>query len=326
LEELESRDVPSYLAAEFPGHGVWRYQSTSGTWTQLTAANASVAVADRIGDVVAEIPGQGVWLYPAFWQFGPAPGQPTLLSNWRQITPNNASILAIGLSKETDPSVLGEIDSISVAAEFPGFGVWRYELNLHNAAAGWQQLTTNNATTLTIDDARNVVAEFPGWGVWLAWGGTSSDWIQLNAADAVSLAISTFQEPNESTLGTTYVTAAFPSHGVWRARNNNFGEIGGIPGYWQQLTASDAATVGINQNGDVVGEFPGWGVWTYSDAGAGGYHPGWNQLTATDAALVGIDSSGNVYGQFPGWGVWYDRFAYWQSITPCYASSFGAGG
>src|SRR5947209_5578676 len=43
LERLEDRTVlsASYLAAEFPGHGVWLWSSSSGSWQQVTAANAS---------------------------------------------------------------------------------------------------------------------------------------------------------------------------------------------------------------------------------------------------------------------------------------------
>jgi hypothetical protein len=52
---LENRDVPSYLAAEFPGQGVWLY-SPDGSWRQLTAANVSLVATDSYGEVVAEVP------------------------------------------------------------------------------------------------------------------------------------------------------------------------------------------------------------------------------------------------------------------------------
>ena len=67
-------------------------------------------------------------------------------------------------------------------------------------------------------------------------------------------------------------------------------------------------------------------MWTYSDAGAGGYNPGWKQLTAADAALIGIDAAGNVYGQFGGAGIWYDQAGSWIHLTASNASSFGVGG
>jgi hypothetical protein len=184
---------------------------------------------------------------------------------------------------------------------------------------------------LAMDDAGDIVGEFPGWGVWYEpWFGENAGWQQLTAANASSLAVGKWEtyvgppdlNPNP-VAGPTFVAAAFPGHGVWRLSIES-----PLPGPrpWQQLTASDAATVGINVHGDVVGSFPGWGVWSYSDAGAGGYYPGWIHLTAADAPLVGIDAAGNVFGQFAGWGVWYDRFGYWQCITPSNATAFGAGG
>jgi hypothetical protein len=307
LEALEDRTVPSYLAAEFPGHGVWLCNSADGSWQQVTAADASQTAADRNGDVVAEIPGQGVWLLSR--------------GAWQQLTASNASALAIGNYHTTDiPShYYQELDFVYVVAQFPGYGVWRFQLDQHtNFNSGWQQLTASNASTLAMDDVGNVVAEFPGWGVWLYGAG----WQQLTAADASSLSLGTSQEiaylpyPHPVT-GPTYVAAAFVGQGVWRLQ---------VGGGWQQLTAASAATVSINVHGDVVGEFAGSGIWSYSDAGAGGYNPGWIHLTAADAAMVGIDAAGNVYGQFPGWGVWYDRFGYWQCITPSDATSFGVGG
>src|SRR5947209_3494755 len=69
LEALEGRDVPSYLAAEFPGQGVWRYAPTDGSWRQLTANNASQVAADAAGEVVAAFPGQGVWLCDPAYQW-----------------------------------------------------------------------------------------------------------------------------------------------------------------------------------------------------------------------------------------------------------------
>jgi hypothetical protein len=314
LELLEDRTVPSYLAAEFHGHGAWLFNSTDGSWQNVTAADASQVAADRNGDVVAEIPGQGVWLYSR--------------SVWQQLTASDATSLAIGNYHGVDiPShFYQQLNYVLVVAEFPGYGVWHFALNQWtNVNTGWQPLTANNASTLATDDAGNVVAEFPGWGVWYyAAAGVygNGSWQQLTAADASSLALGTSQEIQympypHPVNGPTYVAAAFPGHGVWRMQ---------VGQAWQQLTASNAATVGVNVHGDVVGAFPGNGVWSYSDAGAGGYNSGWNQLTAADAALVGIDAAGNVYGQFPGWGVWYDQVGSWQLLTASNASSFGVGG
>ena len=109
LEALEDRDVPSTLAAEFPGHGVWSY--ASGTWTQLTAADASQVAADSHGDVVGEFPGQGVWLFKD--------------GAWQQINGHDVASLAIAYSFLGTPAS-GTYTNIYVAAEFPGYGVCRY--------------------------------------------------------------------------------------------------------------------------------------------------------------------------------------------------------
>ncbi len=313
LEELESRDVPSTLAAAFPGHGVWAFYPPQ-SWVQLTPSNASLVATDSNEDVVAEFPGQGVWLYGTAQFGGP--------HTWQQLTANNAAGLGIGYFRGEGRFQI-QYQVTYVVAEFPGQGLWRYQDDNYSLDPfqGWQQLTANNASTEAISPNGDVVAEFPGQGVWLYGGAT---WKQLTASDATSVAINAPESPWVSTTppmtGVSVIAAAFPGYGVWRMPYG---------GGWVQLTAADAASVGVGRNGDVVGEFSGHGVWSFTDSAAAvaaGWHAGWNQLTAADAALVGIDSAGNVYGQFPGWGVWYDQVYSWQQLTANNASSFGAGG
>jgi hypothetical protein len=306
LEALEGRDVPSFLAAEFPGQGVWRYDSTAGTWQQLTAANASQVAADAVGDVVAAFPGQGVWLC--------SPD-----NAWQQLTAANAASLDVAFCRFGDVNGIAS-GVIGVVADFPGQGLWRTTQGTYRDSQGWHvwfvgkwiQLTANDAATEAIDQKGNVAAAFGGAGVWRFQDSTG--WQQLTAADASALALRAVVD------GPSSLAAEFPGHGVWRFRDGTG---------WQQLTASDAATLGIDQYGDVVAAFPGWGVWSYTDSAAAaiaGWGTGWNQLTAADALLVGIDAAGNVYGQFEGWGVWYDQVYSWQTLTANNASSFGAGG
>jgi hypothetical protein len=221
----------------------------------------------------------------------------------------------------------------SVVAEFPGQGLWKYYHSIDgygSVFAYWQQLTANNAATEAIDGNGNVVATFKGQGTWFYgtsfyYGGTNG-WQQLTGADATSLAIgSAAYIPLEPHAVPDVVAAAFAGSGVSRLIVDVFGHAGA----WAQLTASEATAVGVNANGDVVGEFPGWGVWSFLDSSAAiaaGWHAGWNQLTAANAALVGIDAGGNAYGQFPGWGVWYDQNYTWQSLTPSSAASISVGG
>ena len=146
LEVLEDRDVPSTLAAEFPGHGVWSY--ASGTWQQLTTNNASQVAADAGGDVVAEFPGQGVWLFSG--------------GTWQQITANNASGLAIGYSTGiNDYKEPFGYRMISVVAEFPGQGLWSTASPTTSTASRTtptgSELTANNAATEAIDGNGHVV-------------------------------------------------------------------------------------------------------------------------------------------------------------------------
>jgi hypothetical protein len=323
LEELEGRDVPSYLAAEFPGYGVWRIQD-GGDWEQLTAANASQVAANGFGDVVGEFPGQGVWLYSrSYWGFG-----------WQQLTANNAAGLAIGNSTVILMHEMPEPYFVSaVVAEFPGQGLWKishsYSLGIGSVVSSWEQLTANNATTEAIDGNGNVVASFKGQGTWFYGPGYYSGtrgWQQLTGADATSLAIGSAAYISlETHVVPDVVAAAFTGYGVWRLNV----DVHGHPGSWAQLTDSEASAVGVNGSGDVVAEFPGWGVWSFLDsaaAAAAGWHAGWNQLTAADATLVGIDAAGHAYGQFPGWGVWYDQNYTWQCLTASNATSLGVGG
>jgi hypothetical protein len=315
LEALEARDVPSWLAAEFPGHGVWLSASSwqGGGWQQLTTNNASLVATNSAGDVVVQLPGQGVWNF-------------TPWGTWQQLTANNATGLASAFGRHYFQGGQEEISYI--VAEFPGQGLWEYTVHggIWSSYDRWQQLTANNASTEAVDGNGYVVAEFPGQGVWY-YG--LSGWTQLTAANATSLAMASTLTPVwhwpgpvlSYEIGPPVVAAAFAGYGVWRIGLDNAGV-----GTWSQLTASDATMVGINRAGAVVGEFPGWGVWTFSDAGTGGYGPGWNQLTAADAAMVGIDGNGNVYGQFGVDGVWYDQVGSWNLLTASNASSFGVGG
>ena len=97
------------VVAEFPGQGLWQYTSITGaisqpgTWTELTANNASTESVNGGGAVVAEFPGQGVWL--------------TSNGGWQELTAADASSL----------SITGRIGTTSfLAAEFPGHGVWSW--------------------------------------------------------------------------------------------------------------------------------------------------------------------------------------------------------
>ena len=105
-----------------------------------------------------------------------------------------------------------------VAAEFAGYGVWRYE-----DAGGWRQLTPANATQVAVDASGDVAAEFSGYGVYrfegrrrLAASSTTSDAAQVGIA------------------GDGVVAAEFSPWGVWLFDDG-----------WQRLTANNASQIGI---------------------------------------------------------------------------------
>ncbi len=206
-----------YVAAQFPGQGLWRWTSFGDSnipphggsyvneyWKQLTANNAATEAVAPNGSVAAEFQGQGLWLF-------------TDAGGWRQLTPSDATSVAIG-------SVLN--GPTRVVAEFPGYGVWRFQDN-----AGWQQLTAANAVSVGVNAGGDVVGDFGGAGVWKytnAATGTAADgWHQLVAEAAELVCI----DADGSVYG------QFHGAGLWY-------DFGGAPNSWLQITANNASALG----------------------------------------------------------------------------------
>jgi hypothetical protein len=139
------------LVSQSGNQGVLQFDHSTGTWVQLTPANASLLAVDANGDVAGEFPGYGVWEYQ--------PG-----SGWKLLNGVDATILLMDGSGD-------------IAAEFPGFGVGEY-----SPGVGWSLLTAANASLLNIDSIGLVAGEFPGYGVWLTQ--ISGGWQQINGVDA----------------------------------------------------------------------------------------------------------------------------------------------
>ena len=53
----------------------------------------------------------------------------------------------------------------------------------------------------------------------------------------------------------------------------------------------------MDANGNVVAEFPGFGVYQYTNGG------GWQFLTGSEASLLGMDGNGDIAANFPGHGL-----------------------
>jgi hypothetical protein len=140
------------------------------------------------------------------------------------------------------------------------------------------------------------------------------------------------------------VVGQFGSQGVW--------EYNRFLSTWVQLTAANASLLAADSLGDVVGEFPGFGVWLFRPAfswaqingidatiltmnangavaaefpgfGVGEFVPafGWRLLTGANASLLSIDDNSAVAGEFQGFGVWLFRPASgWSQINGVDAS------
>jgi hypothetical protein len=256
----------TYAAGEFPGAGVWRYNTVSG-WQQLTTVDATQVDADANGDVVGVFKGAGVWRYEDATGWVQLAGADASLigmsgkgfvvgefsgsgvwryedrTGWRQLTSANASEVGIDLYG-------------NVVGEFPGSGVWRFD-DYHN----WQQLTAADAAVVAIGDNGVVAAEFRGAGVWRY--DNSTGWKQLTGVDATQVGVDAVGD----------VVGQYNGYGVWR-----FEDATG----WKQLTAANAGGLAGGAIGDVVGTFNGYGLWLFDDV------RGWLQLTQANPTVFAI--------------------------------------
>jgi sialate O-acetylesterase len=253
------------VVGQFGSQGVWQFNSTLGTWVQLTAANASLLATDPQGDVAGEFPGAGVWL------FRPAAG-------WKQINGVDASLLAMNTN-----GVL--------VAEFPGFGVGEYL-----PASGWRGLTAANASLLAVDANGDVAADFPGYGVQLFLSATG--WKPLNGVDASALAMDGLGDVAANFPG--YGVGEYRPATGWallsgtQARSLSLDANGTLvaefPGYgvgeylsasgWRSLTPVDAALLSVDNAGGIFAEFASYGVQEFEPS------RGWISLTPSNATVL----------------------------------------
>jgi hypothetical protein len=257
----------SVVVGQFSSTGVWQLNRATNSWSQLTAANATLLAADPQGDVVGEFPGYGVWEHrlSSGWQHlngidatalamnaqgdvvaafpGYGVGEYLPSTGWRLLTGANASVLAI--------DALGD-----VAGAFPGAGVWEFR-----PASGWRHLNGVDASRLAMDALGDVVANFLGYGV--GEYRPASGWALLNGVQAQSLAMD----------AEGHVTAQFKGYGV--------GEYLPTSG-WRSLTTADAVRVAMVGSGSVFGDFAGSGIWEYDP------FRGWFKLTNAVASALAV--------------------------------------
>jgi hypothetical protein len=210
LETLEERCVPTIVVAGYfvgdsrSAAGVYRYTDSTrdpSRWQLLTTAYASQVSVDSQADVAMEIPGQGVWRYSANGDWthvtgvdanqvgvydhgivGNFPGQGTFRwddrTGWTHLTPVDATILKAD-------------DYGDVVGSYPGYGVWRGNINAYDGQpTTWGQINYYEAAQLAISpNGASVVADFPGQGVWRDDSYFGGWWSQVSATDSVSLDI-----------------------------------------------------------------------------------------------------------------------------------------
>jgi hypothetical protein len=278
LEVLEDRAVPASVVADFPGQGLFRYDTKSQSTQLLDGYDPAAFAVDRTtGDVVATFPGVGT----ALW---------TPNTGWLVLTHAEAYLLSISGS---DQNIVGD---------FSGYGVWEYHPN-----AGWLHLTPADAYDLQADAAGNVVAEFSGYGVWYFSAQTTS-WAHLTPVDASRVIM--------GNVG--LVLGEFPGYGVWANQfGGNWSQLTGVDavslagsGAGGMIAASFAnsgtfayvlnthswlminsgvvyslATDGTDFSGDFYDPFDGSNFISFYDSQVGGQ---WVAISSFQGALSGI--------------------------------------
>jgi hypothetical protein len=168
--------------------------------------------------------------------------------------------------------------------------------------------------TTTFGASSPSFAQAQAFNVWNMPGGVAAG--DFNGDGRTDLAVANYLNNNVSVLSNT--TAAFPvatpvvvgqadTQGLWvynRTVNN-----------WLPLTAANASLIATNSQGDVVGEFPGYGIRAFR------FTVGWVPLHPVDATALAMDANGDVVASFPGYGVGeYLPSAGWKTLTKSVAT------
>jgi hypothetical protein len=201
---------------------------------------------------------------------------------WSQLTANNASLLAA--------------DSFGdVTAVFHNQGVWEFL-----RSSGWKKINGVDATALAMNAQGDIVANFPGSGVG-QWVPSANGWRLLTGAIASLLAIDSVGD----------VAGEFPGHGVWQfVPATGWAQINGVDASLLGVTAQDP--FGVNPQGAVVANFPGFGVAQFRFGTSG-----WTVLNGNQATALAVGAGGDIAAQFPGFGVgqYVPSSGMWTSLT-----------
>jgi len=164
-----------------------------------------------------------------------------------------------------------------LVADLHGMGV----VELNRTTGQWVQLNPGNpadVTLLAADPLGDVFADYRGYGVF-RYTPSVGFWQMVAGVDAVALAV--------DAAGDAFLS--FTGAGVGEFRLNGTARL---------LTPSAASLLVADANGDLAGEFPGYGVSRYSV-----FSGAWTTVNGTDAAALAIDAAGDVFASFTGAGI-----------------------
>jgi hypothetical protein len=243
---LLGEDAAGDLVAAYSS-GVYRFQKTSGSWSQISPNQASSIAVSAGGNVIAEFIGAGVYSYNPF------------SGGWTQLAPYDA--YQLGVDAEGN-----------VAAEFPGSGVYYYNVT----SASWTQLLYSDASLLAMDTEGTIIAVYSS-GIYANPPSTSS-WSQLAATVPLSIAASgnglvaagftsgifLFQNGSWSTLDTfsTYVASSIAVNSLGQVTAVFGSGVYLYNGTWTQISPYFAVAAAMNPGGgDLAASFPASGIY-----------------------------------------------------------------
>jgi hypothetical protein len=144
----------SLFAASIASSGIWAYNSTSTTWTQITSSNPESVVAS--GSVLyGDFGASGIWM----WSGGDS-------TAWTQITSSNPeSVVASG-------SVL--------YGDFGASGIWMWS---GGDSTAWTQITSSNPESV-VASGSVLYGDFGASGIWM-WDGSA--WTQITYSNPESV-------------------------------------------------------------------------------------------------------------------------------------------
>jgi M6 family metalloprotease-like protein len=237
--------LTGYLAGSFPGAGLYTYNFTSGTWTQISPF------------IPENFVYAGTTLYADFGVNG--------LYRWNGVT---WTLLATANLE----NIL--ISGSTLYGDFGASGLYSYN------GATWTQIATTNPENMVAYSAKLYV-DFGASGIWM-WNG--SVWAQVTPSnpenmimanstfvgdfgasgiyftnnDGASWIYSTPSNPGDMVWATPYLIGDFGASGVWRTS--------GAGTVWTQVAATNPENLVIGGT-TLYGDFGASGIWQYSGTG-----------------------------------------------------------